>query len=83
MTKVKSRAGDWRVQLNGCDIHPSLVREADTLGGWVEVYDSFARYPGGRGIIFVDGNTISRQLFGDVTIRFRGIPLLRVSANRR
>ena len=69
-----------RVTLNGHGGFESQVIAADALEGWVEVMDSWGQNPRGKKII-VQHNVISRRLYGDVRITYRGVSLLRAAAN--
>lgn len=71
--------GDWNVTLNGIRISPDMVTAADSVEGWVDVMERNPRHEGGR-ILVHNGVIFRRRLYGDVVIRYRGIPLLRSEA---
>lgn len=60
----------YRAYLNGHDISAQTI-EADAINGYVDIMDSYARYPGGR-----PGQCarIQRRLYGNVRVTFRGQP---------
>ena len=73
--------GNLVVMFNGHEVGHHATA-ADALEGWVEVADCYDRGQGEK-FIRTDYPTnalITRRLYGDVTIRYRGIPLLRASA---
>ena len=72
---------NWAVTLNGHGIMPRQVAAADALEGWIEVVDYYDRGQGKKPIVtHKPTELVTRRLYGDVTIRYRGIPLLRASA---
>ena len=79
MRRQEPTSDDWYVSLNGIKVPACMVAAADSIEGWIDIFELNSRYEGGR-VLVHKGVFFHRRLHGDVLIKYRGIPLSYASA---